>query len=897
MGYVETGVAGQTELRIHGVSGTPPEDTLGHPHARRVTGDADAGIYRRVWERRDHAEDVEKDHLEAYSWGGLTSGSWKRALWLLLLPFMLLNVAYFMALRVPPDSIPGNRIGEATGARRQRRVSEGAQRILAISMTVTLVLAAVTVAMDLAGWQCSRDAAHCQGLAPGLLDQPTLDTAGRRLAASSLMPIALIGLLWLLGHKTWRLAESFEVRGATAHNPELWATPLEDRALWNGQIPVARLRALHVAAALSTVAIFLSVPFVAHPQASLVALIKGGWNDEGRRWPGGLLLASLAVLAVSVILTGLPRYDRERPAPRALQPYGGSPPGSGAHRVKESWLAYIACLLVALGIVTAWRGEPGGDLSRHHATNAANTAEQDFDLIGQLPWLDDMTSVTFLLQAAALAGIFVICWRQYSGWTATQPELPWTPTEDLGKPENITVAWKGLAQFIFALLAWVLVGGLSAAVIWRSAAVFGNPQGPGQGRGHNADAPLYLGEQFFWAALAALVLAAVTLVVVLVARCRLKAARAKARPQVEHAYAHQLQAASVRSEAAVQDAAARVEEISGIWAAASISRVLKKAMTVLTIAMIVVVAIGLVGFLRYRDWPLTGLPRQAVTAGGFVLTGAVLALLYVGHQAYQNPKFRRSVGIAWDLGTFWPRATHPLAPPCYAERTVPDLLGRVEYIHANEGRVTLSAHSQGTVIAAAVIAAMRTPCARNVGLITYGSPLRRLYAQYFPAYFGIRALLRIGELLEPDAAGQDGSWTRRCRERWPWLNLYRLSDPIGGQIFVDYDATESSGLIRDHWAEQDPSRPDVAGSPAELAGEIRARRMLMKEVDGSDYRLPETFENDDVDWQLVDPPFAKRNGDGLWPHADGHSRYQGDPAFPIALAVVRERRGPYVPEA
>src|SRR3954471_15312049 len=49
MGYGDGTTGGTTELRVHGVSGTPPEATLDHPHTERVAGDADAGFYRRGW--------------------------------------------------------------------------------------------------------------------------------------------------------------------------------------------------------------------------------------------------------------------------------------------------------------------------------------------------------------------------------------------------------------------------------------------------------------------------------------------------------------------------------------------------------------------------------------------------------------------------------------------------------------------------------------------------------------------------------------------------------------------------------------------------------------------------------------------------------------------------------
>jgi hypothetical protein len=82
------------ELRIHGVGGSTPEDLLGvddPSHARRVAGGAVSGFWRRrpAPERAGHA-------VEGYVWGGLTSQSTFQPLWLLLMPFTLLNVAGWM---------------------------------------------------------------------------------------------------------------------------------------------------------------------------------------------------------------------------------------------------------------------------------------------------------------------------------------------------------------------------------------------------------------------------------------------------------------------------------------------------------------------------------------------------------------------------------------------------------------------------------------------------------------------------------------------------------------------------------------------------------------------------------------------------------------------------------
>src|ERR1700742_87877 len=87
-----------TELRIHGVSGSNGPTMLEHPQALQVAGDGVAGFFRR-WSPDGPGQPSVPWKLEAYSWGGLTEAPLASASWLLLAPFMMYNVAYFM---LPP---------------------------------------------------------------------------------------------------------------------------------------------------------------------------------------------------------------------------------------------------------------------------------------------------------------------------------------------------------------------------------------------------------------------------------------------------------------------------------------------------------------------------------------------------------------------------------------------------------------------------------------------------------------------------------------------------------------------------------------------------------------------------------------------------------------------------
>lgn len=82
------------ELRVHGVGGSTPAQILGEEsdeHTVRTAGDRVASFHARKQNLR----------VEGYVWGRLTSRALLQPLWLLLLPFTLINVAGWMT---PPEN-------------------------------------------------------------------------------------------------------------------------------------------------------------------------------------------------------------------------------------------------------------------------------------------------------------------------------------------------------------------------------------------------------------------------------------------------------------------------------------------------------------------------------------------------------------------------------------------------------------------------------------------------------------------------------------------------------------------------------------------------------------------------------------------------------------------------
>ncbi|MDX6765084.1 hypothetical protein SIN09_38300, partial [Streptomyces sp. F8] len=92
------------ELLVHGVAGASPAELLGDPRTVRVTGDSTAAVFRRTddADAEAHPERYAGQPVpEAYCWSRLTSGNGARALWLLLLPFMVANLAHWARPAAP----------------------------------------------------------------------------------------------------------------------------------------------------------------------------------------------------------------------------------------------------------------------------------------------------------------------------------------------------------------------------------------------------------------------------------------------------------------------------------------------------------------------------------------------------------------------------------------------------------------------------------------------------------------------------------------------------------------------------------------------------------------------------------------------------------------------------
>ena len=205
-------------------------------------------------------------------------------------------------------------------------------------------------------------------------------------------------------------------------------------------------------------------------------------------------------------------------------------------------------------------------------------------------------------------------------------------------------------------------------------------------------------------------------------------------------------------------------------------RALSQAGATATVALTVSAFAFLISALVQFRFGLIGWLEWSVRVGEVIAAAGTAALLVFLIRNARKPNERRTIGIIWDVLTFWPRRFHPFGVRPYAERAVPELEARLLTLVREHGhRVILSCHSQGTTLGYAALVQLPDDVVKQISFLTYGTPLRQLYQMAFPAYFRQDDFLALGRRLFDDRGTPSSSWRI----------FYRLTDYIGTTVFGD----------------------------------------------------------------------------------------------------------------
>ena len=690
------------ELRVHGAAATPPEAMLRVPQETPGGSTAHARVLQRPL---DHPE------WRAYCWSSLTSGTWHTALWLLLVPFMLANVAGWMLLpaaRATPTLPPH---GAAGAPPRDRSLWAGAlcARLLGVLVTLIFTLSAYLVVVDIGAYQW---------LVGGSRWHPVTLGAGVLLTAGVVYLVARAARPRPREHPdvvdAWKDdVDPFGYAWLHAGQSDLWRRP----------VVVTRLRVVHLTAAWSAIALVAgwSVPgptrWVGAAGLGLAVLLVGAitprtgpstprWATVAIRWvarpvgafalllaaahlswsvPTGPILPNVrgagAVVAVAfLLLVGLLWWFGRRGVPDIPDRARWNAPGM---------LLLAAATGAGLGAGLALQAERLIEGRTCLATGDACVVQVD----GSIPWL----AIGFALILGMLG--WELLRRFARAWQAVDPD---SPARGMIAVRTMTEHGSWLTRLLAILASVVTAGGL--VVVLRTHG--------------ELDEVLRSG---WWALAWVIVLG----------------------PAV----------------------------IAGLWLLIELRRP--------RLSLAVAAAAAGVALCVWRGWDVTvlgvRLPPRTFLDLAQLLT-LVLPLVVVLNRVVTGLRrhdVRRGIGVLWDLGTFWPRWFHPFAPPTYSDRAVTDLtslldgeLGRQE---ADPERLLLAPHSQGSIIATAAVLGMTAPTQR-LALLTYGSPWTRHYAEFFPAVFSPACLDALASRLVHTRGGIR------------WRNLFRVSDPMAGQI-------------------------------------------------------------------------------------------------------------------
>lgn len=714
--------AASMELRVHGVGGTSPESILATDDVVRVRGDDTAGFYRPADPPPSRAGSTPID-LEAYSWGGLTSRSATRALWVVLTPFALINVAGWM---LPPAP-------SADDSRRSRwshRVAVRGLRLIGLMATALLIFWLAQLAMDLASYQCGGSTScRASNAWLGFFGGEFFLLPGRRLVAGALVPALAILVLWWLSRVTRGRYEAeypFDDPGleasaadARASLPSTERESFADPTFWKRSASLKSFVTLHTTASRSILALMISV--------AMLSLY-----DTDSSTPG-----------VAVVLTtGLA-------------------------------IAAFAILIASAGSVLLRSVEPEEDPSSLTAIWVIGIAIASGAVLGAaavvaIVWPASVVTnrLPFLGVASTFGAVWLVVLVVFIGALVLHPGRSSEVATPIQGDIGLRVAYRGFASLLAILLAFFLLllvfTGLSAGL----ARLLG-------GRAA-VDYPIVYD---------ALAIASIIVLVTLIASVAVTFFTSVRRVSLEALHTSFPGEDGQEPPGALGNSPrSRRKWLEGLRRAEAIRVMVPRielglALTLL-VGLLVVIADRLVRLfdVNLSEEALDLTPGWLESAAFWLLAvGVPFGLYFLARRSVANPRMRKSVGVLWDVLTFWPRWNHPLAPPSYAGRAIPELRTRLHVLSNDEqyGTIVVSAHSQGAVLALAALDGLRSQSwFETIGLITHGNPSTRLYLRYFPAHV---------------RAPTERIATQLANPTYPkWINLYRLTDPIGGAVEGEY---------------------------------------------------------------------------------------------------------------
>lgn len=713
------------------MSGTPPRNLL---YSDPVSYDR-SNPYAQIFEvNRDGPE------VKAFHWGSLTSGNRITAFWILLSPFMLANVAGWMAATRP--------------------TVQSFIRLAGLGLSGLFVAQGAVVMIDLTSQVVADQIYDAWAVTGGALLLAVLFlTIVWKLSARSLLshvtPLQQLKLLFGIGQRSLEPPEMIDSERALQKEDPAGGAKLSDDGMWVRQSVLHRLRRQHLSFGLLIIAIAIELGLSSSPLSvvALVLLSLVVLDVFLVAFPGALSSFTRGVSSLNVYLSAALLVAAIVDIHVADLPTTG---WAHSHRL-VFFVALGAGVAALLGLIAQLTATPPRRLAAFLPMSALAVASLIGGALG--------------VAAAVMAELGV---SRFAG------ELnPWQSLEDFDIARTQVMlnggAWTTVAMFCFVMGLLALAG----FAMWSDKPAL--PKNKGRFwallRRATRRGPYVFGGAGVGAA--ALATAAGGIACFSSGPC--DPGNLKISSQAETL----AWVAGITGAAMILGVAGAVSRISIAGGA-----------VVAGLGGFAGWAIWYPGF-DEEVWtvPVLELPIHPTHLLDVSFVLIVLGLTYFILRSilggFGDPEKRRKVGMLWDTGSFWPRWFHPLAPPAYSPHAVASLSGALE----SENPEVLAAHSQGSVIAAVTLGQKDGPLPK--GFVTYGSPLGILYTKLFPDV-GVEELL---ESVNNRWADGDKHWVNLWRntdplggEPLPSMNGNRLV--CGGVGHSTYELTEEFPAAR-----------------------------------------------------------------------------------------------------